>query len=466
MSGELFEEFDEIVAWGNPIHGYREASGGALKSESGVTINLSGLVNELPPDGWNRVSDFGMPGITTTAEDLAAGLTWKNFVVWSGRSRRYMPIHGGALGPMDVGELAWPYQTADGTIWFLWVTLASYGTIDIRASLQPIYSGPPGAGGTLVAQFANPENTLDHVFVNFSLNGSLAALHLCAANMTFDGALEAVYIYDITVSGGSATNAPAVSVSLTYDPSNMTHIIDAREFTPELKKVDVSTEEFYWSNDDPYPGSGHCPRVTVGTADGENSNVVGIRRDINVLAIVFDGDGHRRVLSHESWSDTNFMLTASYTGYYDLAPDPGFELGNWTVFEYTSTGYQRIERRLCLDGFPAVTVLVSEVDSYVDAVETGNGAAGGVTTVINDSRDERTLPFVLSNPTLVCLLANGEIGIVVESETVGSAQLVAYLGPRHGAQFSYGSFPDVSDLSGFATHPISGVFDPAVDRYF
>lgn len=468
MSGELFEEGDHIVAWGNPLHGYREADGGALKSASGVNINLSELTNNIPADGWNRVSDFGMPAITTTAAELAAGMTWNNYVIWSGRARRYMPVHGGP-GPLEVGALAWPYQTADGTIWWLEVSFANPGMIDIVAWLQPMFFSPPGSSAILCERFAAPQDVPDQRFVNFSLSGNLAALHLCSANPTFAGALDAQYIYDITVSGGNATTAPVTAAALAYDPSNMTETIDSREYTLSDKKINVSQETFYWSNDDPYPGSGNCERMTVGTAPSDIFHVSGPQTDRNVLAVVFDENGSRRVLSHESWIDTRQEFLMTYTGYYDLAPDLIGRLGDWTVYEYTSTDYQRVEERLCLDGSPVVSVLVMLRDNFIDATETGDGVGGTVTTVINESRSEESLPLHYSNPTLHHFLVNGEVGMIIDhtiAETDNGVRMVAYLSPRHGDQFAYGSFPGASDLTLFSTHPTTGVFDPGKDRYF
>lgn len=113
IDGANFDQ-DAIERFGDPWHGlYR---GGVLELPNATTRALAGAA---PANGENyKVMIPGQPAVTTDAADTAAGMTWLNYGVLSGKDKR---LYG-----VNLGEMKWIYIDADDSPWL--ATLSHVGT--------------------------------------------------------------------------------------------------------------------------------------------------------------------------------------------------------------------------------------------------------------------------------------------------------------------------------------------------
>lgn len=468
MAGELFDELDQIICFGTSFHGSRAAGGGTtLATDTGVSLSMTGRSDGAPPDGWNRVTKFaGIPALTTTPEEAAAGHTWLNHAVWVGKSKRYLPYPPVGHGVMEIGPLVWPYRTLDGTVWFLEVYFPTTTQLEIYARNTPMYTSDFGPiAATLCASLAVTDSDADERWINFAPNGSLAALHL--GYQTGGGEYSVAYIYDIAVSGGNFETPPAVSVSATFVPDdfNLTYSTDYADVTPSKKVEQTFVREFLAD----LLGIGFNQRYyefSISVADDPDATLsTRTDRRRKLLGVVFDAENTRHILSHEQWHQDKQTLAMTASGWrYYQEPTGTYSLTvDGTHVSSIGGGYEYLDERILIDDTPAVSV--RRLDNQRAGRTWHDGS--GVWDVPYDAGSENTGTITqhFSAGTLAAVLACGDTG-VIKYTLDGVQSLVGYGSTRYGAQYPDGSLPAMPTFLKFSTHPVTGVFDPAKDLYF
>lgn len=214
---------DKIEAWGQPWHGKMNASG-VLDLGGGKTKTST----VIPAGGQAQLVQFaGLPVPTDKACDTAVGASWKNWAILAGHRRQYMPLYD-----FTFGANSWLYRTADGTVWCLQVFCDAGSTPVVQARnlntpgawWVTLYTGL-AAYKTAIVQMTDAETT----YLSASKTGDKALLNL-NQDYTFSSTLTnnanwiATYAIvnqpvsqkfaEITVTGGSLTTPPSVSVGL------------------------------------------------------------------------------------------------------------------------------------------------------------------------------------------------------------------------------------------------------------
>lgn len=102
---DYLHAFDEVARFGDPWHGL--VLGATLTLPGGITKPLPGAV----PTGGDcyLVQAPGMPAVTTSADEVAQGMTWLNHGLMSGPNHC---LYGQALGADS-----WVYVTGAGVAW-------------------------------------------------------------------------------------------------------------------------------------------------------------------------------------------------------------------------------------------------------------------------------------------------------------------------------------------------------------
>lgn len=214
----------EVVAFGNPWHGYEQ--GGDLYTPAGALITLpEGQSYFRAADGGNHLIDLGMPPVTTTPAETALGITWSNKAVLAGSGiggalSIYNPVRGSSAPGLNFRSMSFPYRCADGTVYLLWVSPDKM----IRAELMSF----PAASGSIPANTTGGTIRLDlsavlrtqrvvgsqtyalYRWLNFAPNGTKAAIH----GAYVSGTQQVVYqITEVAVAGGDAATLPTVTLT-------------------------------------------------------------------------------------------------------------------------------------------------------------------------------------------------------------------------------------------------------------
>lgn len=134
MAGEI-GLLDEITRFGHPWHGlWRASTPTTIVSPHGPTIPLPGLAPEGGRFGdigtCYRLQMPGMPAVTDSADDIAAGRSWLNYAMVSGQNGRLY----GKLGFI-------PWVDDNGDLWRLLITptlgfIGTVGTLSIDVTIS------------------------------------------------------------------------------------------------------------------------------------------------------------------------------------------------------------------------------------------------------------------------------------------------------------------------------------------
>ena len=187
----------------------------------------SGIQYYPAPDGSARLIDIGAAAIVTSASEQAMGMTWWNKALLTGsglgtNTRNYNNVRATGQSGIVFRAGCWPYKCPDGTVYLMW-----YSTVDkrIRAekAILPTATVPANETGGVscldlsasvvsAGSVSGASYPLYH-WLNFAPNGKKAALHFGLSRNS--GLIQDTYqIFEIDVSGGSASAAPVVTLSL------------------------------------------------------------------------------------------------------------------------------------------------------------------------------------------------------------------------------------------------------------
>ena len=478
MSGELFDEVDDLVVFGNPWHGYEEAGTGTLKTDSGDEI--SGVYDGLPSDGWNRVTDFGAPAISTSTADAALGMTWLNRCVWVGAKKRVCAVRSpGVTGEFEVRALAWPYLASDGTVWWLEAGVVTIDDDELKvfARQMPMPEFTEfGVNATEVASLSIVAGSFKNAWgwVNFAPDGNLAAIH-CAPSHAW-GDQYSVTCWECEITEGSSTTPP--TVSLFVSPADFAGTDDTTDYVLERGQVLTSLTQLYsYAPDNPYDFTGPFYRLEVtGTIPGGDiipgpGYVGGGDRTEETWtiakAVVFTLSGARKVLARRSMHRTEELTTViSASGYLDgtnpiyvsIAPSGTYgNIANEAVVSYRFRSLVYGSEQILLGDEVVAEVVIQHTENTMSVVYTENDS-GDLTQEVDMNE------FYFEGVDRDYFVANGETVLIVATEDPRS--IIAYGNSRGGGEFAEGSLPEMSSLSNFSTHPFTGVFDPDKVRYF
>lgn len=484
MSGELFDEFDDLIVFGNPWHGYRESSTGTLKKDSGTSIS-GPVVDDFPGDGWNRFSDFGAPSIATSSDEATLGMTWLNKAIWTGFAKRVCAVHSpGGSGAFGVGSLSWPYRTADGTVWWLEAGVMTLGgtSLKVFARKMPMPDVVEfGVGATEVASLTIVAGSFDNArgWVNFAPDGSLAAIH-CGSFHPW-GDQYYVSAWECEIVSGSETVPP--SVSLFVSPADFAVTNDITNEVLETGQVlgDITSMYSYLPNN-PYPFEGPFVRLSVtGFIPGGNvisgpGGPMDGHRDTDkwtgAMAVVYTVLGERRVLYRRSIHvDEESTTCLSASGYVDGSTSANCSIGSTGTYgdkgnaasvSFRIRSLVYAAEQILLDSAVIAEVVIqhTENDATVGYVGTGSAGAGTETMTQNVLRND----YYFSGVARDYFLANGDTALIVATDEPRA--IIAYGNSRSGGQYPESGLPAMPSLNAFSTHPITGVFDPGKDRYF
>lgn len=270
MSLPLFAPtpWDEIVRIGIPYHGYWDSDFNAW-SRSGTQIDLSDKNYDIVY-GPVRIFDFGMPAISTNEEESAAGIYWANYAVFSGPFRIYNSIKSNGISTqIKLNKNAWLYKTSDKQTYIMTVWS---GQIYAERLFHPRAAiGDNSVGQALfnMSGYGTP------VFVNSSKTGKNAAIKLSSSA-----------ILEITVSGGSKTEYPTISVTR-YRTSDQLYYTSYTLPTPTGHVIDDAGDQWLWPE-----GVFFSPAEAF-----HMSGANGIFRSIaySILAVDFDKDSESSV---------------------------------------------------------------------------------------------------------------------------------------------------------------------------
>lgn len=468
MSGEFFFEADEVLAFGNPWHGYREKTGGALKTDSGQAITGT-VTDDLPDDGWNRFTDFSAPAFTTPVADAALGMTWLNKAVWVGYDKLVAAVHSPGSGLFSVGAVNWPYKASDGTVWWLCSGVnaaVSTTQLKIYARQMPMFKAVAlGVDATEVASISILEGQWGAMtpWVNFSPDGSKAAIH-GGADDGFGG-LQGVSAWECTVTGGSASTPPTVSLAVSGEDFSLQYSVTGDAL---LRGYPTSTSQTLW---DPVYGNyeeiTYTGVVTGGGIDpspSPQSTSRTIREWAQVRAIVYSPSGQRLVLSTlRRITNETKHLCLSASGVGDMIPGSEIRFFNSSVsIVYELSDFYKWEIALCVDGGAVETVTVEDVTATRTETLSGIDQNGYLIHTTSDTSSSNK-PFQgLGDHDL--FLASGDAVVFAIYDPPMS--IISYANSRAHGQFSAAGLPTLSTLNDFSTHPITGVFDASKDRYF
>jgi len=479
MSGELFDELDDALVFGNPWHGYKEAGTGTLKTDSGDAI--SGPVYDgLPSDGWNRITDFGTPTISTSTADAALGMTWINRCVWVGSKKRVCSVRSpGVTGEFEVGALAWPYRASDGTVWWLEAGVVTINDDELKifARKMPMPEFTEfSVNATEVASLAIVGGSFKNAWgwVNFAPDGSLAAIH-CAPSHEWGDQYD-VLAWECEVVDGSSSTPP--TVSLFVSPADFAGTNDVTNYVLEGGRVLTELTSLYsYTPDNPYNFTGPFYRLAItGTIPGGDvipgpgSVGDGYRTEDTwtvAKAVVFTLLGERKVLSRRSIHRTEELTTIiSASGYVDGTSHFDVSIGysgtygnivNEAIVSIRSRSLIYGSEQILLGNAVVAEVVTQHTENTSSIVYSGNGA--GVSTQEVDVNETN-----FEGVDRDYFLANGETVLFVATEEPRA--IIAYGNSRGGGEFPESGLPEMSSLNDFSTHPFTGVFDPGKTRYF
>lgn len=227
--------FDKIEVWGQPWHG-RMDQAGVLDLGGGKTKTST----YIPIGGQAQLVQFaGLPVPVDRACDIAEGASWKNWAILAGNKRQYLPLYD-----YTFGANTWLYRTADGTVWVLQLhCLDALDPVVVRAKRvntsgdmwQTVYTGletyKPGIRQLTIAQQTalSASKTGDRALIRLSTSPAYTpgmsivsnqnwidtyAIHFQPVSATFA---------EFSVSGGTATVAPTVSVSMLTSDDVFSH---------------------------------------------------------------------------------------------------------------------------------------------------------------------------------------------------------------------------------------------------
>lgn len=205
--GERFDQ-DEIARFGDPWHGlYR---GGVLELPTAATRALPGAA---PANGENyKVMIPGQPAVTTDAGDTAAGMTWLNYGVLSGKDKR---LYG-----VNLGEMKWIYVDADNLPWLATLSLSGT-TLTVSLVTFGVMEGTPAtySASTSLTLPASTELKIDDI----DSAGRQLAL---TARKSFTEEIEDLNwsvcqkVWLLTISGAAAAVSLALSLEDSGGPLN------------------------------------------------------------------------------------------------------------------------------------------------------------------------------------------------------------------------------------------------------
>ena len=222
MSGfvNALDILQKPLTFGNPWHGYEKA--GAIWTPENQLISLPADQHyQRAGDGIGYLVDFGLPAITQTEAETAAGMRWSSQAVLcgsdlSGQPRIYNPVRGTAANAITFGACSFPYRCADGAIYQVYLDKIA-GTLHALRLTMP---WPARASAPVLATLPEYDNDVAEFrteftmqpalcWINHAPNGSAFAVHV---GFCYGGELYVYQIYEYTVIGGNDTSAPTISL--------------------------------------------------------------------------------------------------------------------------------------------------------------------------------------------------------------------------------------------------------------
>ncbi len=276
INGANFDQ-DAIELFGDPWHGlYR---GGVLELPNATTRALAGAA---PANGENyKVMIPGQPAVTTDAADTAAGMTWLNHGVMSGKEKR---LYG-----VNLGEMKWIYIDADDSPWL--ATLSHVGTTaTVTLARFGEMEGTP-ATYSATASLTLPTGTVLKIDDIDSAGRQVALVAFKIRHDEIDGLDWRVCekIWKLTLSGTAAALSLALSMEsdcmpVDYGAGTTGGYIYWLRYQP----TQVITGPFYSSS---FPGAPPDYDICIGTQSGTFENhvkrAIGATLHNDVFALVF-----------------------------------------------------------------------------------------------------------------------------------------------------------------------------------
>lgn len=226
--------FDRVEVWGQPWHGRMDLAGvldlGGGKSQTSTYI---------PTGGQAQLVQFaGLPVPVDKACDIAEGVSWKNWAILAGNKRQYMPLRDYCF---DCNS--WLYRTADGTVWCLQLwCLEAADPVVIRARnvnksgdmWQTLFTGLE-TYKPVIRMLSNAQMTA----LSASQTGDRALLNVGQSSYTWSVSIASNPIWidtyairdqptsatfvEISISGGSSSEPPVVSVGMLSSDDEFSH---------------------------------------------------------------------------------------------------------------------------------------------------------------------------------------------------------------------------------------------------
>lgn len=403
---------------GHPWHGVWDSSTGKITTPAAVEIDLTGdapsgqiIVDdlELPPGDAFRVAVPGMPAVTTTTAESAAGKTWLNYGIMSGLLHR---ISGVNLGGEDdrttegehLGWKRWLYVDPDKVVWVA------------TMSFTPA-SGSVRVDFTRFGDF-RPEATPDDCYETASLGtgmGSPPYWMIDDISPSGDCVLVTTFYYDPTSDplqvamsgkrfcyGGFRVNVsgtpPDATVSATwmmhpedkatteYSTSTTADVVWYRSSDGDKpERVDEIEDggSYTWADDNqpafdpPEQGDGLTWRYSAITSAYSRQRIESV-----FIGLAFSATGTPEVVTSVSDTSADFTCSYSYTiNYHPTLPD------DYQEYVASQTGSQTddIVRRVMIGG---ATIIEITGSSTTDVVFTPGGYGTGDDSISRDSSVE------------------------------------------------------------------------------
>lgn len=466
MIDEGAPQLGTLRAVGNFWHGYYSTTAG-WRSRAGAVMPgftpnalATGRLDINQPDA--HLLDFGMPAVETPEHEAALGMERWNKAVLHG-SEKYYSI----LSAKNFGAGGWPYRAPDGTTFFLQAdTVAASGiyTLRIKAGrLTTAFTAPATIVATITLPASGGVDT-----VNFSPDGSRAAIHSYDSEYLGSTQHNTVvrWIFDATVSGGSAEALPSVTLAaIPEQPTNVDG--DVNPEVPDYKVrwvldhtvyTDVTASErvahghyrpelYYTSTRPLYSAYSYYDRpVMIVFAPG------GTR---HCLRAGYDLTRRNDPYTLGAWSEEIIAVNQQLVGSEWIANGaPWYEqIGSANLDQVSVLSWRA---RLSRDFTPISVIEAGQTETTVSGVITtekfGNGWKGNEKCVLNPS-----VPFKFWR------VASNVLTMLIDENPW---QLLGW-GAAHGAgTWSYAAPQLLTDKKMPSIHPETGAFSVAIRLYF
>jgi len=459
-----------VDAFGNFWHGYRTFSNTYRDRAGAVMPNFPAWIPNLTNADAHLV-DFGMPTVTTPAEESAKGMERWNKAILTGRYKRY------AINKLkEFGIDGWPYRCPDGTVYFLRAvcTFNNPNVLQVKAiKLDDLFTLPTAVVASIQVPTVTGVDTL-----NFAPNGSKAAAHSYVDySNAAPGNLSINWICEATISGGSVSTAPSVSLTLSYTSATSTTQISGDSELEYLNYMGWGTPEITYTTFGQFNETRKITTTwpvlltaTTGTQYPKLKDQV-IER---IIMVVYGADGGRHVLSSgagneicEDYWISNFVAYRPSIEYDDGAPNAPYIVQQAT-YAYDKIGTNRKIRRLSRDLIP-VTLLESMlvVTRHVELVPIANSSGyDWVETITPLASGNAIGPWgdCLSNSAIMITAAAANVLALIENTTTWS--LIGYVSASNDSQYAYDAKISLPGNLYPAINPVNGAFDPAISHYF